>query len=55
MDRLKFLNDGGQRILLVDCSNLGPDELVEIFDEAEHLIHEALAWLVQPDREAAAS
>jgi hypothetical protein len=38
MDRLKFLTYQGQRILLIDCSDCGPDELIEIFDEVERTI-----------------
>ncbi len=38
MDRLQFLTHHGQRILLVDCRNCGPEELIETFDEVERTI-----------------
>lgn len=38
MDHLSFFTHRGQRILLVDCRNCGPEELIETFDEVEKLV-----------------
>ncbi len=40
MDRLQFLTHHGQRILLIDCTNCGPEELIETFDEVERMVTE---------------
>ncbi len=38
MDRVQYFTHQGQRILLVDCTNCGPEELIETFDEVERTI-----------------
>ena len=39
MDRVKFVDHGGERILLLDFSGLLPDELAPVVDEAKKVIH----------------
>lgn len=39
MDRIKFLNHGTERILLLDFSGLVPEELETLVGEAKQIIH----------------
>jgi len=38
MERVRFEDHKGQRILVVDCKGLGPSELMEIFDEVQEIV-----------------
>jgi hypothetical protein len=35
MERVRFFDHDGHRILLLDCTACGPDELLEVFEEAQ--------------------
>jgi hypothetical protein len=34
MERVRFFDHDGHRILLLDCTDCGPDELLEVFEQA---------------------
>ena len=34
MERVRFFAHDGHRILLLDCTDCGPEELIEVFDQA---------------------
>ena len=38
MERVRFFDHDGHRILLLDCTDCGPNELVEVFEEARSII-----------------
>src|SRR5450759_3860804 len=35
MERVRFFDHDGHRILLLDCTGCGPDELLEVFEQAK--------------------
>ena len=35
MERVRFFDHDGHRILLLDCTDCGPDELLEVFEQAK--------------------
>ena len=38
MERVRFFDHDGHRILLLDCTACGPDELLEVFEQAKLII-----------------
>jgi hypothetical protein len=38
MERVRFLDHDGHRILLLDCTDCGPDEPPEVFEQAQSAI-----------------
>ncbi len=38
MERVRFLDHEGQRILLLDCTDCGPSELLQVFSQAQAAI-----------------
>ena len=38
MERVRFIDHDGHRILLLDCTTCGPSELLEVFEEARTTI-----------------
>jgi hypothetical protein len=38
MERVRFFDHDGHRILLLDCTGCGPDELLEVFEQASSTI-----------------
>ncbi len=38
MERVRFIEHDGHRILLLDCTSCDPDELLEIFEQARRTI-----------------
>ncbi len=39
MERVRFIEHLGQRVLLLDCTNAGPQELLDSFDQARQLLN----------------
>ena len=38
MERVRFVDHDGHRILLLDCTGCGPEELLEVFEQAKLMI-----------------
>lgn len=38
MERVRFIDYLGTQVLLIDCSNCGPQELCQVFDEVQEMV-----------------
>jgi hypothetical protein len=38
MERVRFIEHDGAQVLLIDCSNCGPQELNQIFDQVQQVV-----------------